>query len=131
MSHASTLRLAHALPLAFGLAFIWPEAADAGFYVPHPTATSPAKPIAAAPLRPRPADVRAPAYVLDDEGRSVSMSVPTRVRLYGLARADEVAAHTVLEPTGAGTARLGLALDGDVAGAGAYVGVVRMSLDYN
>lgn len=129
MSHASTLRLAHALPLAFGLAFIWPEAADAGLYVPHPTAAAAAEP--AAPLLSRPADVRMPAYVVDGEGRSVSMSVPTRVRLYGLARADEVAAYTVLEPTGAGTARLGLALDGEVAGAGAYVGVVRMSLDYN
>jgi hypothetical protein len=36
MSAASTLRLAHALPLAFGLAFVWPEAADAGFDVAYP-----------------------------------------------------------------------------------------------
>ncbi|MDO9489279.1 MAG: hypothetical protein Q7J32_12970 [Sphingomonadaceae bacterium] len=134
MSHASTLRLAHALPLAFGLAFVWPEAADAGFYVPHPTTAAPVDTIVAAPHRPLPTEGRAPAFAVDGEGRSFSISVPSHVRLYALARAEHVAAHTVLEPTGAGTARLSLALDravADVNTAGAYVGIVEMSLDYN
>jgi len=125
------LRLAHALPLALGLAFIWPEAADAGLYVPQPMPDVHIETPPAAPPRLLPAEGRAPTFGVDEEGRNVSMSVPKQIRLYGVARADEVAARTVLEPTGAGTARLGFALDGSAAASGAYVGVVEMSVDYN
>lgn len=136
MPQASAVRLAHALPLAFGLAFAWPEAADAGLYVPGPlpeleSAIAPA--VAEAP-RARPVVGTAPTFGVDGDGRNVSMSVPATVMLYGLARAEQVPARTVIQSAGVGTAELGLTLDRpvpDLAKAGAYVGVVTMSLDYN
>lgn len=136
MPQASTVRLTHALPLAFGLAFAWPEAADAGMYVPSPlpsfeTAATPVGPEAP---RARPIVGTAPAFGVDAEGRNISMSVPATVMLYGLARAEDVPARTVIEAAGIGTARLGLTLERpsvDLATAGTYVGVVTMSLDYN
>lgn len=125
------LRLAHALPLALGLAFIWPEAADAGLYVPQPMPDVHLETPPAAPPRLLPTEGRAPNFGVDGEGRNVSMSVPSQIRLYGVARAEEVAARTVLETTGAGTARLGFALDDVAKARGAYVGVVEMIVDYN
>lgn len=137
MPHASTVRLSHTLPLAFGLAFAWPEAADAGLYVPEPLpqfeTSAAAQP---APAKPRllPVAGVAPALGIDAEGRSLSVSVPTKVLLYGLARAEQVAARPVLQATADGAPQLGLALERPVAdhgSAGAYVGVLRMTLDYN
>lgn len=131
MSHASALRLAHALPLAFGLAFIWPEAADAGLYNPQPLPDVHIETPPAAPPRLLPTAGRAPNFGVDGEGRNVSMAVPAQIRLYGVARAEDVAARTVIETTGAGTARLGFALDGVTEARGTYVGVVAMIVDYN
>ncbi len=136
-SAVQKVRLGHALPLAFGLAFVWPEAADAGMYVPAPmpqietSATAPA-----APETPRllPVVGAAPSFSVDKEGRNVSMSVPAKVMLYGLARGEDVAARTVIRSAGIGTAELSLTLEKPIADtrkAGAYVGVVTMSFDYN
>lgn len=132
MSHAAALRLTYALPLAFSLALVWPEAADAGRYVPLPIRDAPIAAAPAAAPRPLPASGRMPTLGVDAEGRNISMSVPSHVRLYGVARAEQVMLRTVIESTGAGTARLGLARDGAIATpGGAYVGVVEMTVDYN
>ncbi|MFC3712027.1 hypothetical protein ACFOMD_05565 [Sphingoaurantiacus capsulatus] len=131
MSHASAVRLTHALPLAFALAFAWPEAVDAGMYVPSPMGPTHSLTTAAPEM---PKLVGLPTAGVDREGRSLSLSVPTHLSLYGLARADELAVRTVVHSTGSGGARLGLALDQPVANAasaGDYVGVLRVSLDYN
>ncbi len=132
MPHASAVRLTHALPLAFALAFAWPEAVDAEMYVPSPMGPVHTRAAAAAPELPKMVGV--PTAGVDREGRSLSLSVPTRLSLYGLARADELAVRTVVHSSDGGGARLGLALDqpvADAARAGDYVGVLRVSLDYN
>lgn len=131
MSHASAVRLTYALPLAFALAFAWPEAVDAGMYVPEPlTAVHTRATAAPAALR----LVGVPTAGVDAEGRSLSLSVPTRLSLYGLARADELSVRTVVHATDGADARLGIALDqpvADASTAGDYVGVLRVSFDYN
>lgn len=71
---------------------------------------------------------------VDGEGRNLSVSLPSKVTLYGLARAETVDARMVLTPAGAGTAKLALALDRPVPNArtaGDYVGILRVTLDYN
>lgn len=71
---------------------------------------------------------------LDGEGRALSVSLPTKMLLRGAAPADAIAARAALAPAGVGTARLMLTTDRplrQIAAAGAYVGELRMSLDYN
>lgn len=75
-----------------------------------------------------------PTVAVDGEGRNLSVSLPTRVQLYGLTRAEAVSARTVLTPDATGTARLALTLDrpiADSARAGAFVGVLPVTLAYN
>lgn len=75
-----------------------------------------------------------PTSAVDGEGRSLSVSLPFKVKLYGLLKADEIAAHAVLRPASAGAAELGLILDNPVQDphtAGSYVGVLSMTLNYN
>lgn len=81
-----------------------------------------------------PVAAQAPTAAVDGESRNLSLTVPSKVKLYGVARADEVAARPVLAPAGAGAAKLALTLDGPAAGAamvGDYVGVLTLTLDYN
>lgn len=71
---------------------------------------------------------------LDGEGRTLSVSLPTKMLLRSAAPADAIAARTALAPAGPGTARLMLTPDRLLrqnAAAGGYVGELRMSLDYN
>lgn len=89
---------------------------------------------AAAPALVAPISADRATAAVDGEGRSLSVSVPKTVTLYGLARGDAVAARAVITPKASGPAQLGLALDAPVrnaATAGAYVGVLPLSLDYN
>lgn len=138
MPQASTARLARTLPLAFALAFAWPEAADAGMFVPGPVPPTLERSAPASVAPPESSrllaiDAKAPGFIVDAEGRSLSLTVPTTVLLYSLVRAEEVAARTVLRPAGS-IPKLGLTLERPVAhpeGAGAHVGVVNVNLDYN
>ena len=71
---------------------------------------------------------------LDGEGRTLSVSLPGKMTLHGAADANVLAARAALAPAGVGIARLVLTPDRpmrQVAAAGAYVGELRMSLDYN
>lgn len=71
---------------------------------------------------------------LDGEGRALSVSLPAKMLLQGAIPAAGIAAHAALAPAGPGTARLMLTPDRplrQVAAGGAYVGELRMSLDYN
>jgi hypothetical protein len=81
-----------------------------------------------------PIGAKAPTAAVDGEGRNLSLTVPSKVKLYGVARADEVAARPVLAPAGAGAARLALRLDQPASSGGMmgdYVGVLTLTLDYN
>lgn len=114
----------------------------AASYVPDPLGTIPARSSGSASIVAREAPPRlqapvagtAPTTAVDGEGRNLSVSLPSTVLLYGVAHADEIAARTVVAPAGAGAARLTIALDRPVenaASAGAYVGVLKLTLDYN
>ena len=72
---------------------------------------------------------------LDGDGRALSVSLPAKMLLHGAAPAAVIAARAALAPAGPGTARLMLSPDRPLrqvaAAGGAYVGELRMSLDYN
>ena len=135
-----TARAAKALALAVGL--IATSQAQAAPMVPEPFSGAAARTNGSAsilayeapPELRAPIAAAAPTAAVDGEGRNLSVAVPTEVKLYGVARADEIAARPVLAPAGAGVAKLALTLDQPMrkgAMAGAYVGVLTMTLDYN
>ena len=71
---------------------------------------------------------------LDGNGRALSVSLPATMLLQGAAPTAGIAARAALSPAGPGAARLLLTPDRPlrkVAAGGAYVGELRMSLDYN
>ncbi len=136
-------RIGGSLLLASGISLPLAGTARADGYVPKSaslTGTSSkasvsiVEPAAPPQLLPAASHDHGPAAAIDGEGRNLSVTFPTSVTLYGVARADKIPARTVLTPEGSGGARLGLKLDDAVAspgGAGGYIGVVPISLDYN
>jgi hypothetical protein len=138
---ASTARTMRSLAVAATLMLAGTASiAEAGNYIAEAGGTAGTSASAAiiAPEAP-PQLLRAAAgtstAALDGEGRALSVSLPARMSLRSEASTDEIAARAALAPAGPGTGRLLLTPDRPLrqlaAAGGAYVGELRMSLDYN
>lgn len=131
---ASTTRATRSLAVAVALMLAGTASlAEAGGYARTSASASIIAPEAPPQLLPAAAGTSAAA--LDGEGRTLSVSLPAKMMLHGAAHANEIAARTALAPAGVGAARLMLTPDRPLrqaaAAGGAYVGELRMSLDYN